>query len=160
LTANDLAELFKTAFNQSPHSKGDSPDLQKAKETIKAQQEKVQDIVLVENSPLTGLSQISKLKKKVSEAESAAALATTPSGGQPARLQLFALEEEVKRLKLEVAQKDVELSQKELEVKVLRQKLVVAESQEAAAQKISAENIALREALQKVQAICGDVLVD
>lgn len=68
--------------------------------------------------------------------------------------------EEVKRLKLEVARKDVELSQKDLEVKVLRQKLVEAESQGAAAQKISAENIALREALQKVQAICGDVLVD
>lgn len=82
------------------------------------------------------------------------------STSQPSRLQLKTLEEEVKRLKKEVAQKDVELSQKDLDMKILRQRLVEAESQGIAAQKISAENSSLREALEKVHKICGDALLE
>lgn len=99
--------------------------------------------------------QISKLKKKLAEAESA-----QPSGPQPSRLQLKTLEEEVKRLKKEVAQKDVELSQKDLDMKILKQRLVEAESQGIAALKISAENTTLRNALEKVHQICGDALIE
>jgi hypothetical protein len=97
------------------------------------------------------------LKKQLSEAEAAQAPAT-----QPTRLQLKTLEEEAKRLKKELAQKDVELrlSQKDLEVKMLRQQLIEAESQGIAAEKISSENSNLREALEKVHKICGDALVE
>ena len=69
-------------------------------------------------------------------------------------------EEEVKRLKREVAQKDVELSKRDLEVNILKQKLIEAESQGIAAEKISSENSALRKALEKVRKICGDVLLE
>jgi hypothetical protein len=69
-------------------------------------------------------------------------------------------EEEVRRLKKEVAQKDVELSKKDLEVNILKQKLVEAESQGIAAQKISSENSTLREALEKMLKICGDALLE
>ena len=69
-------------------------------------------------------------------------------------------EEEVKRLKREVAQKDVELSKRDLEVNILKQKLIEAESQGIAAEKISSENSALREELEKVHKICGDVLLE
>jgi site-specific recombinase XerC len=96
-----------------------------------------------------------KLKKRLSEAESA-----QPSGPQPSRLQLMTYEEEVRRLKKEVAQKDVELSKKDLEVNILKQKLVEAESQGIAAQKISSENSTLREALEKMLKICGDALLE
>ena len=107
------------------------------------------------NTFLNHFEQISKLKKKLSEAESAQA-----SGPQPSRLQLMTFEEEVKRLKREVAQKDVELSKRDLEVNILKQKLIEAESQGIAAEKISSENSALREALEKVHKICGDVLLE
>jgi hypothetical protein len=69
-------------------------------------------------------------------------------------------EEEVRRLKKEVAQKDVELSKKDLEVNILKQKLVEAESKGIAAQKISSENSTLREALEKMLKICGDALLE
>ena len=95
------------------------------------------------------------MKKKLSEAESAQA-----SGPQPSHLQLMTFKEEVKRLKREVAQKDVELSKRDLEVNILKQKLIEAESQGIAAEKISSENSALREALEKVRKICGDVLLE
>lgn len=95
------------------------------------------------------------MKKRLSDAEAA-----QPSGPPPSRLQLMTYEEEVKRLKKEVAQKDVELSKKDLEVNLLKQKLIEAESQGIAAQKISSENSALCDALVKVQQICGDVLLE
>jgi len=95
------------------------------------------------------------LKKKLLEAESA----QTP-GAQPSRLQLMTFEEEVKRLKKEVAQKDVELSKRDLEVNLMKQRLIEAESEGIAAQKISLENSTLREALEKVHQICGDALME
>jgi len=95
------------------------------------------------------------LKKKLLEAESA----QTP-GAQPSRLQLMTFEEEVKRLKKEVAQKDVELSKRDLEVNLMKQRLIEAESEGIAAQKISLENSTLCEALEKVHQICGDALME
>ena len=52
------------------------------------------------------------------------------------------------------------MSKKDLEVNILKQKLIEAESQGIAAQKISSENSSLREALEKVHKICGDVLLE
>ena len=51
-------------------------------------------------------------------------------------------------------------SKRDLEVNILKQKLIEAESQGIAAEKISSENSALHEALEKVHKICGDVLLD
>jgi len=95
------------------------------------------------------------LKKKLLEAESA----QTP-GAQPSCLQLMTFKEEVKRLKKEVAQKDVELSKRDLEVNLMKQRLIEAESQGIAAQKISLENSTLHEALEQVHQICGDALME
>jgi hypothetical protein len=41
LSAAELASIFKTVLTESPHSKADSSELQRAKETIRDQQEKV-----------------------------------------------------------------------------------------------------------------------
>ena len=58
-----------------------------------------------------------------------AAAAAQPAGQQPNHLLLKTYEEENKRLKMDVAQKEVEMREKELEVSKLKQKLMEMESQ-------------------------------
>ncbi len=87
-----------------------------------------------------------------------AAAAAQPAGQQPNRLLLKTYEEENKRLKMDVAQKEVEMREKELELSKLKQKLMEMESKKFAAEKIALENSSFRDGVLRMHKIATELL--